>query len=227
MKTIGLLGGLGWVSTIEYYRNLNQKVNKTLGKHHSAKIILNSIDHESVRQFDYNEWDKIAEILKEGILQLDSFGADCILICNNTLHKAFDLISSSLNTKAPVFHIVDCVGEYAVQQNLNKLLLLGTKFTMEDGFYHNRLKNFGLEVITLDESDRLEVNRVIQEELLKNIFKDGSKKWFQDMIKKYDCDAVTLGCTELPLLIKQEDYKTPILSSVELHCQKAVDFALK
>lgn len=226
MKTIGLLGGTAWVSTIEYYRRLNQKVNARLGKNHSAKIILSSIDYETIKKFNYENWEKIGEVLLEEILKLDSCNVDCILICNNTLHKAYDTIAPHLSIETPVLHIVDCVANHIKQQNMSNILLLGTKFTMEDGFYHKRLENFGIKVVTPDESERNEVQRISQEEISREIFSEASKEWFKKVISKYACEGVILGCTELPLLITQKDYQVPIFNTLDLHCEKAVEFAL-
>jgi len=227
MKTIGLLGGASWVSTIEYYRQINKKVNQRLGKSHSAKIVLSSMDYAAIKHYNYQNWEKIGDILMDEILKLDSCNVDCILICNNTLHKAFDDIESHLYTATPIFHIVDCVGEYAQAKKYINLLLLGTKFTMENGFYHKKLEKFCMNITTPSEEERFEIQRITQEELVKEKFTEKSKKWLQDVIKKYPCDAVVVGCTELPLIIKQEDYDIPILNTLELHCEKAVNFSLE
>lgn len=227
MKTIGLIGGLSYISTIEYYRKINQKVNDRLGKKHSAKIILNSIDFQEIKKHDYKNWDKVGDILMEAILKLDSCGVDCILLCNNTQHKAYNRIEPHLDIKTPFFHIVDCLGEFAVSKRFKKLLLLGTCITMEDGFYSERLsQKFSLNIIIPNEKERIGINRIIQEELVKDKFKKISKKWLLELIDKYPCDAVILGCTELPLLIRKKDCKVPLLDTVEIHCEKAVDFAL-
>jgi aspartate racemase len=227
MKTIGLLGGASWVSTVEYYRQINKKVNERLGKNHSAKITLSSMDYEEIKQYNYQNWEKIGDILMDEILRLDSCNVDCILICNNTLHKAFDDIESHLYMETPIFHIVDCVGEYAQAKKFKNLLLLGTKFTMENGFYHAKLEKYGFNITTPSEEERNEIQRITQEELSKEKFTAESKQWFQELIKKYPCDAVVVGCTELPMIIKQEDYDVPILNTLDLHCEKAVNFSLE
>jgi aspartate racemase len=226
MKTIGLLGGASWVSTIEYYRQINKKVNQRLGKNHSAKIILSSMDYEEIKRYNYQNWGKIGEILMNEILRLDSCNVDCMLICNNTLHKALDDIEFHLYVEAPIFHIVDCVAEYAKLKKLKNLLLIGTKFTMEDGFYAKRLEKYGMKVSIPGEEERNEIQRITQEELAKEKFLEQSKKWFQKIIAEYPCDAVVVGCTELPLIVKQEDYSIPILNTLDLHCEKAVNFSL-
>ena len=228
MKTIGLLGGTSWVSTIEYYKLLNQIVVEKLGKQHSAKIVLNSIDYETIKKYNYQDWDKIGEVLMDEILKLDSFGVDCILICNNTLHKAYEDIEPHLYIDTPIFHIADCVGEYANKKKYKNLVLLGTKFTMEEDFYKKRLSSsFGLSIFTPEEKDRIEIQRIIQEELVKEKFLPETRDWFKNLIGSFnEIEGVILGCTELPLIIKQKDYQIPILNTMELHCEKAVSFAL-
>jgi len=149
MKTIGLLGGLSYLSTIDYYRQVNEMINRALGDRHSAKIILNSIDYQEVKKYNNADWRHISEILMHEINRLDSSGVDCILVCNNTLHKGIDMLMDQWKIKAQFFHIVDCLGHFAVAKNHQKLLLLGTRFTMEDGFYTNRLRDqFALDIVT-------------------------------------------------------------------------------
>jgi aspartate racemase len=228
MKTIGLLGGMSYVSTIEYYRYINQKVHEKLGKKHSAKIIVNSVDYQELKKFDYKDWEKAGEVLLSEIMRLDRCGVDCILICNGTQHKAFDLIESALQIKTPIFHIVDCVGEYAAAKKFKKLLLLATQFTMEDTFYSGRLQTkFGMNTVIPSEADRTEIQRIIQEELVKERFIESSKQKIVDIISKHSCDAVILGCTELPLLIQQKDCPTPLLNTVEIQCDKAINFSFE
>jgi aspartate racemase len=227
MKTIGLLGGMSYVSTIDYYRYINRKVHQALGKKHSAKIILNSIDYQELKKFDYKDWDKAGSVLLSEIVKLDRCGVDCILICNGTQHKAFDQIESGLRIKTPIFHIVDCVGEYAVAHKFKNLLLLATQFTMEDDFYSGRLREkFNLDTVIPSEEDRVEIQRIIQEELVKEKFLESSKLKIIEIINKHSCDAIILGCTELPLLIQQKDSPTPLLNTVEIQCDKAIQFSL-
>ena len=223
MKTIGLLGGTHWISTIEYYRIINQKINETLGKNHSAKIILNSIDYETIKKFNYKNWDKIGDILMEEIIKLDSFNVDCILICNNVLHKAYDEISQNLYIDKPVIHIVDSTASFAQKFGYKNCLLLGTKFVMEDNFYKKRLAKFNIKSTVPNEKDR----NKIQKKLQNKIFSEETKQWFKELINKHKkMDAVILGCTELPIVIDQKDYQIPILNTLELQCEKAVKFSI-
>ncbi len=226
MKTIGLLGGTAWISTIEYYRLLNQKVQSQLGKSHSARIILNSIDYEEIKQYNYQNWAEIERILKNEILRLNACDVDCILICNNTLHKAYDAIADDLRIQTPVFHIAECAGAHAKSKQLKEVLLLGTKFTMEEEFYKKQLESTGLKVVIPERHDRNNIQHIIQEELSKGIFNSNSRKWFQQVISQHSCDGVILACTELPLLIQQKDYDMPILNTVDIHCETAVAFSL-
>jgi len=227
MKAIGLLGGLSYLSTIEYYKQINQMVNTALGERHSARIILNSIDYQEVKKFNNKDWKSISEILMHEILKLDRSGVDCILVCNNTLHKGIDHLMEQWEINAQFFHIVDCLGHFAVAKKHNKLLLLGTRFTMEDGFYTNRLRDqFGLDVVIPDSEERESIQYIIMQELVKGVISEKSKEWLLRMIGSYSVDGVVLGCTELPLIIEQKELELPVLNTVDIHCAKAVEFSL-
>jgi len=226
MKTIGLLGGTAWVSTIDYYRQINKMVNERLGKNHSAKIILKSIDYEEIKKYNYQDWEKIGDVLMDELIDLDSCNIDCILICNNTLHKSLGQIESNLYLENPIFNIIECAGEYAKEQKIDEVLLLGTKFTMEDGFYQDKLKKYDIKVKIPDDDDRNEIQRIIQEELSKEKILDISKEKIKNIVEKNKCKAVIVGCTELPMIVRQDGFDIPILNTLELHCKKAVDFAL-
>lgn len=228
MKTIWLLGGASWVSTVEYYRRINKKIHEQLGKNHSAKIILRSMDYEDIKQYNYKNWDKIEEKLMDEIFILSSCPVDCILICNNTLHKALDSILPHLNLEVPILHIVESVGEHMKVMNYKKPLLIGTKFTMEDGFYREGLEKYWFYTTLPEAPDREEIQRIIVEELSREVTSETSKKWLQDMIHRYDCDSVVVACTELPLIIKQEDFENiAIVDTLEVHVDRAVAFSLE
>ncbi len=227
MKTIGLLGGLTYVSTIDYYRKINVSVNDILGLRHSAKIVINSIDFQEIKQFNNKDWEGIAHVMQRELLKISECGVDAIFVCNNTLHKAVDMLMPQLDLKVPLFHIVDCLGERARSLAYSKLLLLGTQFTMEDGFYSNKLKEeYNIKVIVPQLQEREEIHSIIMNELVKDICKPESKQRVIEIIAKYNFDAVVLGCTELPVLIQPEDCNKPLLNTVEIHCAKAVEFAL-
>jgi aspartate racemase len=227
MKMIGLLGGTSWPSTIEYYRILNQLAQEELGGFHSANLVLRSIDYHDIKSCYNDGWDKIPLLLKKEIEACIRFAPDCLLICNNTLHKAFDQIESDLQLSIPVFHIVDAIGRFAQTQNLKHLLLLGTKFTMEDGFYQLRLEEqFNLTVEIPNLQERIAI-QAIQAQLARGILKQEFRSYFINLIRKYSAvDAVVLACTELPLAIHQSDFGVNVLNSIEYQCKEAFEFAI-
>ncbi|WP_457550351.1 aspartate/glutamate racemase family protein [Archaeoglobus sp.] len=227
MRTIGLLGGMSWESTLEYYRIINEEVTKRLNGLHSSKIILYSFDFDEIAELQSrNRWNELCEILAEKAEMLEKAGADCILICTNTMHKVADYVQSRINV--PLLSIIDCVAREIVKRGIKRVGLLGTKFTMEDGFYKDGLRKYGLEVVVPDEKDRNEVHRIIFEELCRGIFKEPSRRKLIEIIEKLKmkgAEGVILGCTELPLLIKQSEI--PIFDSTKIHAVYAVEFALK
>jgi aspartate racemase len=226
MKTIGLLGGTSWPSTIEYYRILNELAQSRLGGFHSANILLRSIDYHEIKSRYHERWNEIPSLLRKEIEALARLGPDCLVICNNTLHKAFDVIEADLRLTAPVFHIVAVTGKFARSRHFKRLLLLGTKFTMEDGFYHRGLETFGLQVSTPDYEDRIEIQR-IQSQLAKGLMEEEFREYFAGLIERHaDVDAVVLACTELPLAIDPKDFDTEIINPTELQCREAFEFAV-
>jgi aspartate racemase len=229
MKMIGLLGGMSWPSTIEYYRILNHLAQEELSGFHSANLLLRSIDYHDIKSHYHDGWDKIPLLLKREIEAFIDLAPDCLLICNNTLHKAFDRIESDLRLSMPVFHIVDAVGRFAQKQNLKHLLLLGTKFTMEDGFYQKRLEEQFNLVIKIPSLQERIIIQDIQDQLARDILKQEFRSYFVDLIQKYSAvDAVVLACTELPLAIHQSDVDVDVvvLNPVEYQCREAFEFAI-
>jgi aspartate racemase len=226
MKMIGLLGGTSWPSTIEYYRVLNQLAQERLKGFHSANLLLRSIDFHDIKSNYNNGWDKIPLLLKQEIEAFVELAPDCLLICNNTLHKAFDQIEPDLQLSVPVFHIVDAVGRFAQTHNLEHLLLLGTKFTMEDGFYQKRLEErFDLAIKTPNLQERTEIQS-IQDQLSRGILKREFESYFTNLIRKYpDVDAVILACTELPLAVHSGNTDAAILNSIRCQCEEAFEFS--
>jgi aspartate racemase len=226
MKTIGLLGGTSWPSTIEYYRILNELAQEKLSGFHSAKIVLYSIDYHEIKSLYHSGWNEIPHLLQAELEKLIRLGPDCIVICNNTLHKAFDLIRTELTLSIPVFHIVDITGQYAQMKKLENVLLLGTKFTMEDGFFQHTLEKYGLRVKIPDPDDRAEIQR-IQSALAKGTINKSFGNTFREIISKYaHLNAVVLACTEIPLVVKQNDFDIEILNPTELQCRRAFEFAI-
>ncbi len=227
MKTIGLLGGTGWSSTIGYYTLLNEKVSQRLGGYHSAKIFLSSIDYHDIMSNYGKDHDATAAALKKELQKLIALKPDCIMICCNSLHKFYDMIRADLNSNIPVFHAVGLVVGEIKKQKYNKVLLLATKFTMEDGFFARKLEARGIPVIIPNQEERNEMER-IHGQLMQNNITDEAKNYFGALITKYkDCDAVVLGCTEYPLLVNTNTSVLPIIDPVQLQTSAAVDFALK
>ncbi len=228
MKTIGLIGGTSWESTKEYYRIINQTVNRKLGKKHSAKILLYSFDFEEIYSL-VNDWTQIFKKLIDAAETLERAGADFILICANTMHKAAEQVQEKVNI--PILHIADVTAGKIKEKGLTKVGLLGTKSTMTDDFYRKRLnRQFDIKVIIPGKEDREFIHRVIFKELCLGRFDILSKKKFIEIIKKLEkknAQGVILGCTEIPLLIKQQDANIPIFDTLEIHAKAAVEFALK
>ncbi|KON84656.1 aspartate racemase [Rossellomorea marisflavi] len=230
MKTIGLLGGMSWESSSEYYRLINQGINQKLGGHHSAKSIMMSVDFEEVKQFQHHdEWDKATELMIKGAQQIERGGADFLLICTNTMHKMADDVQKSINI--PLIHIADATAQTIKDAGLTKIGLLGTAFTMEEEFYKGRLSSrHGLEVVVPDQEGRQLVHDIIYRELCLGKIVAASKRVYQQVIEKLidkGCQGVILGCTEISLLIKQEDVAVPLFNTTALHAEAAVSHALK
>ena len=227
MKTIGLLGGTGWSSTIGYYTLLNEEVNAQLGGHHSAKILLKSIDYHDILSSYGKDHAKVAQLLKEELKGLLALNPDGFIICCNSLHKYFDLIKDDLNLKIPVFHALELMAQHCVDKGYKRVLLLATQFTMEDGFFAQKLEEHGITVIIPDLPQRNEMHRIHNEELMQNIVTPEAKKYFQDLISQHkDVDAVIVGCTEYPLVFTQENSPLPLINPVVLQGKAAVAFAL-
>ena len=226
LKTIGLLGGTSWPSTIEYYRILNELAQETLGGFHSARILLHSIDYHDIKSRYPDRMAEIPALLEREIAALVRLGPDCLVICNNTLHKAFDLIAPRLALTIPAFHIVEAAGRAARALALRRVLLLGTKFTMEDGYYHRGLERFGLAVETPDEDDRARIQH-IQSQLARGLMRDEFRAGLAAIVDKHTAsvDGVVLACTELPLALGQKDCRVPIINPTEVQCREAFAFA--
>ncbi|KKQ33612.1 MAG: Aspartate racemase [candidate division TM6 bacterium GW2011_GWF2_37_49] len=230
MKTIGLLGGTGWSSTMGYYTLLNELVGKRLGGYHSAKILLKSIDYHDIMSNYGKNHEKIADILHAELIELMSLNPDCIIICCNSLHKYYDLVRHDLYPDAdiPVFHAVELVAQHINQQQYKKVLLLATKSTMEDGFFAKTLENHGIEVVIPDLAERDGMQKILSDELIYNVVTQDSKHYFSKLIEAHpDCQSVVLGCTEFPLLVDSGNSVLPIINPVQLQCAAAVEFALE
>ena len=229
MKTIGLLGGMSWESTELYYRLINETVKNNLGGLHSAKILLHSVDFAEIEKLQHlGEWDKTADILKQAAQGLEKAGADFILICTNTMHLVAPQIQAGINI--PLLHIADATAEEIVEENIKKIGLLGTAFTMEEDFYKGQLEQkYNLEVITPDTNDRKIIHKIIYEELCLGNIQDASRKEYlriiDDLVKE-GAEAVILGCTEITLLVKPTHTDVKLFDTTKIHALKAVEKAL-
>lgn len=229
MKTIGLIGGMSWESTVTYYQLINEAVKTKLGGLHSAKILLYSVDFAQIEQYQASsEWDKSAEVLTDAAKRLELAGADFIVICTNTMHKVAPQMRQALHI--PILHIADATADALLAQGIRKVALLGTKYTMTQDFYKARLVAYGMEVIIPNEQEIEIVNRVIYEELCLGVISEASRRKYSEIIKRLKKDegaeAVILGCTEIGLLIKPEDSALPVFDTTRIHAEAAAAMAL-
>ncbi len=229
MKTIGMIGGMSWESSAEYYRIINEKVKEKLGGLHSAKCLMYSVDFAEVEKLQQQaKWGQAAELLIDAAMRLERGGADFLLICTNTMHKVADDIQKNL--QIPILHIVDATAEKIQKAAHKKIGLLGTKFTMEEPFYKGRLtEKYQLEVLVPESEERAFIHQVIFQELCLGILKEGSRSRFTQIIESLSdkgAEAVILGCTEIPLLIHQEDVSIPLFDTTQIHAEAAVEYAL-
>lgn len=230
MKTIGLIGGLSWESSIEYYRIINEEVNKQLQGLHCAKSVMYSFDFEEIVSLQHQgRWDEATALMVEAARCVERGGADLLLICTNTMHKMADQVQSSITI--PLLHIADVTAEKIVAQGLKTVGLLGTAFTMEQDFYTGRLaRRYGLEVLVPDEEERKIVHEVIYKELCAGVINASSKEAYKQIIATLvarGAEAIILGCTEIMLLLKQEDSPVPLFDTTTFHAQAAVAYALQ
>ena len=228
MRTIGLIGGMSWESSAEYYRIINQQVRDRLGPLRSAQILLYSVDFGPVEQAQHaGRWDDAALILQDAARRLQAGGADCIVLCTNTMHLLAPQIEAAVSL--PFLHIADAAGAAAVKADTLTVGLLGTAFTMEQYFLKARLATQGLNVLVPDAAERHAVHRIIYEELCVGVISETSRQVYQQAIVNLaarGAQAIILGCTEIGLLIKPEHSGLPLLDTTELHAQAAVAFAL-
>jgi aspartate racemase len=230
MKTIGLIGGMSWESSAEYYRIINETVKKSMGGLHSAKCIMYSVDFgEIVEIHEDGRWDEVGEILSDIAMTLEKGGADFIVICTNTMHKLAETIQPRISI--PLLHIADATGEKISERGMKTVGLLGTKFTMEEAFYKNRLKeHFNIDTLIPRKEERAAVNTIIYDELCVGVFNESSRTTMKNIIQSLvdrGAEGIILGCTEIPLLIKQEDVSVPLFDTTEIHSQAAVNLALE
>ena len=223
MKTIGLIGGMSWESTITYYQVLNETIKQALGGLHSAKCILYSVDFEEIEKCQANgDWDRSAEILSDAAQSLEKAGADYIVICTNTMHKVADEIKKHIHI--PILHIAEMTAVELEKSGITKVGLLGTKYTMQQDFYKYILENRGIHVVIPNEDQVELVNDIIYNELCLGIISNESKQQYLDIIGdlvKSGVQGVILGCTEIGLLVKQDDTDIPLFDTTLIHAKNA------
>ena len=229
MKTIGLLGGMSWESSLEYYRIVNETVKARLGGFHSADCLMYSVDFDEVEALQHQDkWGELTGMMIAAAQRIEAGGAALLVICTNTMHKMAPEMQAAI--RVPLLHIADAAGEAITAQGLHTVGLLGTKFTMEGDFYRQRLnERFGLNVLIPEEADRETVHNTIYGELVKGAINPESRRAFQDIIEKLQANGaqgVILGCTEIPLLVKQADVDIPVFDTTRIHAEAAVNWAL-
>jgi aspartate racemase len=228
MRTIGLIGGLSWESTVIYYQIINQRVRERLGGSHSANSLIWSVDYTTVEDLIFaGRWDDVRELLADAGLGLEDMGAELLLICSNTFSRVNDAVERAASV--PVLHIADAVGAEVNARGMRKVGLLGTRFTMEDSSYRDRLAGHGFELVVPGRDERELVHRVIFEELIRGVLRPSSREAYVRTVAglaAQGAEAVVLGCTEIELLITDKDTAIPLLPSARLHAEAAADFAL-
>ncbi len=229
MKTIGLIGGMSWESTVTYYQIVNETVKRELGGLHSAKVLLYSVDFAEIEEYQTKgEWDKSAAVLAEAAQNLEKAGAGYIIICTNTMHKVAPAIQKKISI--PIIHIAEATADALKENGIEKVGLLGTKYTMTQEFYKSKLIEAGIEVVIPDEAGVTVVNNIIYNELCLGIISEESRKKFVNIIKQLEkagAQGVILGCTEIGLLIHQKDVEIPVFDTTQIHATKAALLAIE
>ena len=227
-RTLGIIGGMSWESTESYYRIINEGIKAKLGGLHSADLLIHSVDFGPINTLqETGEWDELGAMMASSGKRLQAAGAQGIVIASNTMHKLFDDVQSA--TDLPLIHIADATIDAIKVQNIGKIVLLGTQFTMTQDFYKQCLIDAGLEVLIPAEDERAEIHRINKKELCVGEFKDSSRQYYIDVISKLaeqGAEGVILGCTEIGLLITQDDSPIPVFDTTAIHAAAAVDFLL-
>jgi len=228
MKTIGLIGGMSWESSAQYYAIINRAVRDRLGGSHSAKILMHSLDFGEIERLQHDgDWSSLTVQMVDVAKRIQAGGADFVLICSNTMHLMADAMAAEIDI--PLLHVVDQTSAAIVKAGLKRVGLLGTAFTMERPFYRDRLAAAGLEVLIPCDADRRDVHRVIYEELVAGKFEPISRQIYREVIARLverGAQAIVLGCTEIMLLVDQSDSSVPLFDTTSLHALAAVDLAL-
>jgi len=229
MKKIGLIGGMSWESSLEYYKIINETVKQKLGGLHSAECIMYSVDFDEIEKLQHQgKWEELTNIMIKSAQTLEKAGANLIIICTNTMHKMAEEIEN--NIKIPLLHIVDATAEKIKEKGFKKVGLLGTIYTMEEDFYKNRLiEKHGFEVIIPKSDERKIVNDILFNELCLGEIKETSKEKYKKIIKNLSekgAEGIILGCTEIPMLINQKDVEIPVFDTTKIHAEFAVEHAI-
>jgi aspartate racemase len=228
MKRIGLIGGMSWESTAIYYRLLNLNVKARLGGHASADLVLRSLDFAPIEELQRGgDWAGLDALMAQAAQDVEAAGADFLLLCTNTMHRCVDAIEAAVTI--PLLHIAEPLEIALSEMEIETVGLLGTRYTMEQGFYRERLEAAGIEVMIPEEADRAEVHRIIYEELVAGRIEDASRKTYKDVMEQLagdGADAIVLGCTEIGMLVRPDDALVPLFDTTLLHAQAAVDLAL-
>ncbi|MDB5210830.1 MAG: aspartate/glutamate racemase family protein [Sediminibacterium sp.] len=229
MKTIGIVGGISWLSTIEYYKFVNQLVNERLGGVNAARVIIYSVNFADIKRLtEADDWDGLTAMISEAAQQLEKAGANCLLVGANTMHKIADRVQAAVNI--PLIHVAVVTAEAIKKKNLQTVALLGTKYVMQQEFYRNKLSEQGINILIPEQEDIDYINNAIYTEFGKGIFLPGTKQRFLEIIDKLvvrGAEGVIFGCTEIPILIQADDCSIPVFDTTLIHSTAAVDFALK
>jgi aspartate racemase len=229
MKTIGLIGGLSWESTVDYYRYINTMVHEKLGGLHSAKCLMYSFDFDDIAALQMaGDWKKQTELMVQAAVKLEQAGADLLVICTNTMHQMAPDVQAAVSI--PLIHIADATAKAIQNQGLTKVGLLGTKFTMEQNFYKDSLKNHGISTLIPEADDRQTIHSIIYQELCKGILSPSSKTACLAIIDRLisrGAEGIVLGCTEIPMLIKQPDAPVPLFDTTYIHAKEVASYVLQ
>lgn len=228
MKILGLIGGISWVSTLDYYKLINEGVNEQLGDLNFAECMIYSFNYQDIKNNnDSGNWDKTLQMLTKAATGMKNGGAEALVLCANTMHKIADRLEE--NVQLPVIHIAKVTADAIVAQGMKKVGLLGTKFTMEEPFFRDKLTEKGIGIVIPDDAERAHIHYTIFEELGRNIFSPETKQFYIDVINKLveqGAEGIILGCTEIPLLISAHDVDIPLFDTTKIHADAAVKFAL-
>jgi len=228
MRTLGLLGGMSWESTLTYYRYVNERVRDRLGGLHSAKLVLYSVDFAEIERLQHTgDWDSAGRVLADAAQALERAGAEALVLCTNTMHRVLDVVEPAI--RMPVIHIADATARRVIAKGISKIGLLATRFTMEQDFYRGRLERNGLDVLVPNADERAEIHRIIYDELCLGAIHDDSREAYRAIMANLvarGAQGMILGCTEIGLLVGANDTTVPVFDTTRIHAEAAVDWAL-